>query len=155
MAIYPQFTLFKTTNTGSGGVGPNLVSFGANDAADDVQLLDTDIQTPIAGQAPSSFVALEMTGVLGADATATLPTVADLVALFGVQGNGGQFGYVLRVINNSSANFAWTVSAGSDAAWTLIGTMTVAQHTFRDFLVEVDADGVTAGLISIGTGTYS
>jgi len=148
--VFPTFTWFKDS-----GEGPLFVSYGTNDATAATDLLTTDVQNPVEGEAPAFFVVLEMTGTLAAGAIASLPSVASLISLFNLQGNGGTFGYVLRVINSSSADFAWTIDAGGDANWTLVGTMTIAQNTTRDFLIELDTQGMTGALISVGTGTNS
>jgi len=44
-------------------------------------------------------------------------------------------------VNHSSANFAWTVT--TNTGWTLNGTMTVNQSTFRDFIMTITALGAT------------
>ncbi len=59
---------------------------------------------------------------------------------------------MLRVINQSSGNFAWTVTTAT--GWTLTGTMTVAQNTFRDFMVSFTSK-TAAVLTSVGTGSMS
>lgn len=150
MATYPTFAWYKASG-GSGGVGPFLPAYSVNAATANAVLTAAEVLGP-AGTAPAPFKALRMTGTLAAGRNAQLPTVASLIAAFGLSG-GGSFGGVLRVINASSANFAWTVT--TNTGWTLGGTMTVAQNTFRDFLVTVDANAGTATLQSIGTGTDS
>lgn len=95
-------------------------------------------------------VTLNMTGTLGAGGAATLPTVANLVTAVNNLVAGQT--YRLRVINSSSANFAWTVT--TNTGWTLTGTMSVAQNTWRDFYVTLTS-ATAATLVSIGVGTYS
>lgn len=95
-------------------------------------------------------VVLDLTGTLGGGAAITLPLVTDLVAALPNAAAG--MSYLLRVINDSSANFAWTVT--TNTGWTLAGTMTVAQATFRDFVVTLTSL-TTATLQQVGTGTTS
>ena len=96
-------------------------------------------------------VYLNLSGTLGGAANATLPTVAALAALFPNGVTAGQ-GYMLTIINSSSANYAWTVLTAT--GWTLTGTMTVAQNTTRTFIVNFTSASA-ATLTSVGTGTYS
>lgn len=93
---------------------------------------------------------LNMTGTLAAGAALTLPTVANLVSGMTTPIIGQS--WRLRVINSSSGNFAWTVTTAS--GWTLNGTMTVAQNTFRDFIVTLTSL-TTATLQQVGTGSTS
>lgn len=80
-------------------------------------------------------VILNMTGTLGAGAAVTLPTVAALVAAMTAAGITPTPGtsYELDIYNSSGANFAWTIT--TNTGWTLTGTMTVAQNTFRRCIV--------------------
>jgi hypothetical protein len=96
-------------------------------------------------------VYLNLSGTLGGAANATLPTVAALAALFPNGVTAGQ-GYMLTIINSSSANYAWTVLTAT--GWTLTGTMTVAQNTTRTFIINFTSASA-ATLTSVGTGTYS
>lgn len=94
---------------------------------------------------------LSLTGTLGAGAALTTPTATALIAALGGYGIVGNT-YVLRFINNSSANFAWTITAG--AGVTVTGTATVAQNVWREYLVTVTATGTPAvTLQNIGAGT--
>lgn len=98
---------------------------------------------------------LNLTGTLGAGAALTLPTVAVLLStLTPAQAVVGS-STILRVINSSGGAFAWTATTA--AGWTLSGTMTVAQNTWRDFIITITAVGATptATLQAIGTGTQS
>jgi hypothetical protein len=95
-------------------------------------------------------VTLNMTGAMGGDANAQLPTVANLVAAIPDAVAGAS--YKLRVINSSSANHVWTIT--TNTGWTPNGTMTIAQNTWRDFYVTLNSLS-TATLQSIGTGTFS
>jgi hypothetical protein len=96
---------------------------------------------------------LDLTGTLGAGAALTLPTVANLLASFTPNQQAVGSSIVLRVINHSSVAFTWTVT--TNTGWTLNGAMTVAQSTFRDFILNITAIGATptATLTQIGTGT--
>jgi hypothetical protein len=95
-------------------------------------------------------VTLNLTGTLGGDANAQLPTVANLVAAI-PNAVAGQ-SYKLRVINSSSANHVWTIT--TNTGWTLNGTMTIAQNTWRDFFLTLTTTSA-AVLQSVGTGTFS
>ena len=97
----------------------------------------------------TTIAIINMTGTLGAGAAVTLPTVVDLDAIQNAQVGDA---YILRVINSSSGAFAWTVT--TNTGWTLNGTMTVAQNTWRDFIVQFNST-TTATLTTIGVGTYS
>jgi len=94
-------------------------------------------------------VTINLTAVLGAGATYTLPTVAAVVAAFAANGIKVQVGssYKLRIANESSANFAWTLTADSGATWTLAGTsQAVAQHAVGEW--QVLFTSLTAGTMT-------
>lgn len=95
-------------------------------------------------------VTLNLTGTLAAGANATLPTVANLVAALPAPAAGQS--YKLRIINSSSGAFSWTVT--TNTGWTLNGTMTVADNTWREFYLTLTSL-TAATLQSVGTGTYS
>lgn len=97
-----------------------------------------------------SSVDLALTGTLGAGANAQLPTVAAMVAALHCPTVGTS--YRFRIINESSANYTWTVT--TNTGWTLTGTMTVAQNTWREFVVTLTSL-TAATLQSVATGTYS
>lgn len=100
--------------------------------------------------AGSQDVFINMTTNLGAGGTLNTPTAAQIIAAIPNARVG--MTYNLRIINSSAGNFAWTLTAGSNV--TLTGTMTIAQNTFRDFVVSVTgANAVTVQ--SVGTGTTS
>jgi hypothetical protein len=97
-------------------------------------------------------VVVNMTGTLGAGAALTLPTVASIIAAAPLPFVAGQT-YRLRVINSGGGAYAWTVT--TNTGWgTLLGTMTVNQNTWRDFIVTF-LSGNAMQLQSIGTGTNS
>ena len=97
-------------------------------------------------------VVLAMTGALGAGATATTDTAANIIAAIPLGQRYVGFTYKLRVVNESSGAFAWTVAGGTGV--TVTGTATVAQNTWREFIVTI-ASATTVTLQNVGTGTYS
>ncbi len=99
-------------------------------------------------------VFFNLTGTLAAGQALTLPTVANLIASLPsvVQQNPVGMTWQLRVINSSSGAFAWTVT--TNTGWTLSGTQSVAQNTFRDLVVTITS-ATTATIQSVGTGTQS
>ncbi len=100
-------------------------------------------------------VDLILSAALGAGATATLPTAAALVAA--IPGAYAGMSYDLFVSNASSGAFDWTMT--TNTGWTLSGTQTVAQNTWRKFVVtltNVTASSEAATFASTGQiGTYS
>jgi hypothetical protein len=126
----PSFTADLAYNTNTATSGTTLT--GANISAGQLE------------------VALAMTGTMGGDANAQLPTVANLVAAI-PNAVAGQT-YKLRIINQSSASHVWTIT--TNTGWTLNGTMTIAQNTWRDFYLTLTTTSA-AVLQSIGTGTFS
>lgn len=97
------------------------------------------------GGVPDTVV-LDLTGVLAAGANLTLPTAAALGALAGAF--VGQT-WILRLINNSSGAFSWTVLVNTGL--TLNGTVTVAQNTWREYLIRLTA--LNAAVVqNIGSG---
>ena len=97
-------------------------------------------------------VVLALTGALAAAANATTDTAANIVAALPSPSVGTT--YTLRVINESSGAFAWTIVGG--AGVTVTGTASIAQNTWRDFIVTVTAVATPAvSLQNVGTGTYS
>lgn len=98
---------------------------------------------------------LELTGTIGAGAALTLPTVATLLATLTPQQAVAGSTTGLRIGRGANGAFNWTVTANT--GWTLNGTQTIAQSTFRDFIVQITSVGATptATLTQIGTGTWS
>lgn len=96
----------------------------------------------------TTMVVLNMTGALGAGKALTVPSVATLVAAIPNAQPGTS--YLLRIINSSSGNFAWTVTTAT--GWTLTGTMTIAQNTYRDFILTLTSLSAVT-LQSVGVGT--
>lgn len=98
---------------------------------------------------------LELTGTIGAGQALTLPTVATLIAtLTPAQAVVGST-TVLRIGRGANGAFNWTVT--TNTGWTLNGTQTIAQSTFRDFIITLTNVGATptATLTQVGTGTWS
>jgi hypothetical protein len=98
-------------------------------------------------------VTLNLTGTLTAAANATTDTAANIVAAIPQAQRYVGFTYKLRVINSSSGAFAWTVVGGTGV--TVTGTATVAQNTWREFVVTLGASLTAVTLQNVGTGTYS
>lgn len=94
------------------------------------------------------FVVLNMTGTLGSGQNITLPTAANLAAA--IPNAVAGLTYVLRIINSSSANFAWTLANNS---WTFnVTTTTIAQNNWRDYLITLNTL-TTATIQALGGGT--
>lgn len=66
----------------------------------------------------------------------------------------GQVGvsWGLRIVNKGAGTFTLTTDGG--ATVTLVGTMTIPQNTFRDFVVRIDGANA-ASITTTGNGTYS
>lgn len=101
----------------------------------------TAATTLTAAQLTGGFVdvVLAMTGALAAAAVATTDTAKNIIAAIPQGQAYVGYSYKLRVINESSGAFAWTVSGGTGV--TVTGTATVAQNQWRDFIVKVTALG--------------
>lgn len=97
-------------------------------------------------------VTLAMTGTLTGGATLTTDTAANIIAAIPLAQRYVGYTYSLTLINESSAADSWTVAGGTGV--TITGTATVAQNTWREFLVTI-ASATTVTLQSIGTGTNS
>lgn len=95
-------------------------------------------------------VDLALTGALAAGSAITLPTVAALLLTMDGPTVGSTFR--LRITNRSSANFAWTVT--TNTGWTLAGTLTIAQNTWREFVVTITSTSAATAQ-SVAVGTYS
>jgi hypothetical protein len=141
-------------NPNNPSFGPALFPYGANvtGGVGYTTAANTSGFTATAAEIYSgSFeTILALTGTLAGAANLTLPTVASLVAAI----SNPQVGqtYTLRIINESAGAFAWTVV--TDTGWTLNGTMSIAQDTWRDFLVTLTSL-TAATLQNLGTGTFS
>ena len=98
---------------------------------------------------------LELTGTIGAGQALTLPTVATLLATLTPQQAVVGSTIILRIGRGATGAFNWTVT--TNTGWTLNGTQTIAQSTFRDFIITITSVGAspTATCTQIGTGTWS
>lgn len=106
--------------------------------------------TAAGNEAGAADCVLNLTGTLGAGANVQSDTAANIVAA--VPNARAGMSYKLRIINSSSANFAWTLTTNTGI--TLNGTMSMAQNTWRDFIVTLTS--LTAVAIqAVGTGTQS
>ena len=111
------------------------------------------VQTAANLTGSSIDVSLALTGALTAGANATTDTAANIVAAMPSPSVGTS--YKLCIINESSGAFSWTVVGGTGV--TVNGTATIAQNTWREFVVIVTAVGASPAvtLQNVGTGTYS
>lgn len=97
-------------------------------------------------------VVLAMTGTLAAGATATTDTAVNIIAAIPQAQRYVGFTYILRIVNESSGAFSWTIAGGTGV--TITGTATIAQNTWREYLVKI-ATTTTVTFQNVGTGTYS
>lgn len=133
----------NTWNRVAGGA-TRMAAFTTNTATTDATLAAANIS---GGRAS---VDLALTGGLAAGSALTLPTVANLLATMDGPTVGST--YRLRITNQSSGNFAWTVT--TNTGWTLTGTMTIAQNTWREFTVKITSTSA-ATLQNVAVGTFS
>ena len=104
---------------------------------------------------PAELGVLELTGTIGSGQALTLPTVATLISTLTPQQAVVGSSIALRVGRGATGAFNWTVT--TNTGWTLNGTMTIAQSTFRDFIITLTNVGTTptAVIQQVGTGTWS
>lgn len=105
--------------------------------------------------AGAADLTLNLSAVLAGAGALTTPSAAQIIGAIQAMTGGPVLPgttYNMRLINSSGGAFAWTVNPG--AGVTLLGTMTIAQNTWRDFYVTVGQNG-TVTLQSVGTGTFS
>lgn len=124
-------------------VGPNWTDMltGATQGLGGV-LLETNATTVSATASVANLIGaatatpdqifLSLTGATAGNTTLSLPTVAALEAQL-VGAVVGQ-SFKLRVRNVGSGN-QWTIGNAADNSWTLTGTMTIANNTWRDFVI--------------------
>lgn len=93
------------------------------------------------------LVVLNLTGTLAAAANVTTPTASAIWAAIG-NAQAGQ-SYVLRIINNSSGAYAWTLVGGTGV--TVSGTASVAQNVSREWLVTLTSSTAVT-MQNIGSG---
>lgn len=97
---------------------------------------------------------VNMTATLAGAGTLNTPTAAQILASLPPAAQVIGYSAVLRIINSSGGAFAWTVTAASGV--TITGTATIAQSTWRDFVLTVTAVGTPAvTLQAVGTGTQT
>lgn len=129
---------FASTKAGTievAGINPKKVDYLANTASAAATLTAASMTTG------DVMNIIDMTGSLSGGAALTLPTVAAyLAALPFANLNSGK---MVRVLNRSAGNFAWTLT--NNGSFVTVGTSTIAQTTFRDFdVIVVNGTSVTA-----------
>lgn len=97
-----------------------------------------------------SFVTIAQTGNASGNLTATLANATSTFS--GATNPVVGASWTLRLINESASAGNWTVANAT--GWSLFGTMSVNQNTWRDFVLTLTS-ATTANLQSVGTGTYS
>lgn len=137
--VYYCHAANKWTKQGS----VRLAGFKTNSATTDTTLNASDVSG-------HGAVDLALTGALAAGRACTLPLVADLALT--LDGLIVGTSYRLRICNQSSGNFAWTVT--TNTGWTVTGTMTIAQNTWREFVVTFTSL-TAATLQNVAVGTFS
>ncbi len=128
-----------------GNIPPGFV-YNTNNAIGSTTLTASNLEGSLGFQ----DVTLALTGALTGAANATLCTATALIS--GINNPFIGQSWRLRVINQSSITNTWTVTTNS--GWSLGGTMTIPQNTWRDYYVSITA-AASAGLQNIGTGTWS
>jgi hypothetical protein len=123
--------------------------------------LPNDQYSAVAGNTPLTLtgpqyagaldVTVQLTAALAGAGTVTTPTAVAIVAAIANPTIGET--YKLRIVNTSSGAFAWTQAAGTGV--TLTGTQTIAQNTWRDFLVTLTSLTAVAVQATGATGTAS
>jgi hypothetical protein len=122
----------------------------ANYSANSATASTTATAAQIAGT-NGGFVVLDMTGSLGAAGALTTPTAAAIIAQRPNLPDGRSF--VLRIINETAATNAWTLTAGSNV--TVTGTATIVAAAYTDFTVTLNKSLATPTVVfqRIGSGT--
>lgn len=126
------------------GSTKKTTAFKTNTATGDATLAAANISGGAAN------VDLALTGTLSGGANATLPLVTDVVATTPNLTVGNA--YRLRICNQSAGAFTWTVV--TNTGWTVTGTMTIAQNTWREFVVTFTSL-TAATLQNVAVGTFS
>jgi hypothetical protein len=138
---------FNCTATGAWTASPastKSAAFNTNAATASTTLTGANIT------GGTATVDLALTGALAGAANAQLPTVAQMIAAMHSPVVGTS--YRLRITNQSSGAFAWTVT--TNTGWTVTGTVTIAQNTWREFVVTLNSL-TTATIQNVATGTFS
>lgn len=128
------------------GVDKPAVAYGTNAAT-------TATTMTAAGMTAGQYMAVySLTGTFGGPANLTVDTVANVVAAlqsaYGSTFNPVGFAWIVRVLNITSQTQTLTTNTG----WTLTGTLTLSNNTFRDCLCTI-ATSTTATLQTVGLGT--
>lgn len=137
---------YLVTYTAAGAVTLQLVEINDNIPGAQFTTAALSVGTLAAGSITgAAFTVLRNTGATpGAQ---TVRTAAQMLADF----PGAQVGYsyMLRIINTGAGVFTLTADAGPTV--TITGTATVAQNTFRDYIVTFNT-ATTATIQSVGSG---
>lgn len=128
-----------TINQISGAAGSNL-AYTTNSATASTTVTAAQIA------ANGGQVYLDMTGSLGAAGTLTTPTAAQIIAQV-----PNATKYLLRVINETAATNAWTLTGGTGV--TVNGTATIAAASWTDFVGTINASAGTVTYQRVGSGT--
>lgn len=148
VAILPgSVATFNCTAAGAWNTMPASAKSAAFNTASNTTAFTATGAQVTGGTASVDFA---ITGTLAGAQNVTLPTVANLVLAMHSPTVGSSFR--LRIINESGGAFAWTVV--TNTGWTLTGTMSIAQNTWREFVVTLTSL-TTATLQSVAVGTYS
>lgn len=78
-----------------------------------------------------------------------LPDMSAVAALMGDAAPGQS--WALRIMNSGAGTL--TLTADTEATFTIVGTMTVAQDKYRDFLIQI-TNAWTATITSVGSGDF-
>jgi hypothetical protein len=147
--------LFAKTYTPATKVGAWVtLGVGGTGIAQVSQFTSLSGNTPLTLTGPNMAgaqdVFITLTATLAGAGTLNSATAAQIIAAI----PNPQVGmtYNLRIINASGGAFAWTLTTATGI--TLSGTMSIAQNTFRDFVVSYTGAGAVT-IQSVGTGTNS
>lgn len=124
------------------GINPKKSGLVANTASAAATL------TAVSVAGNDSFNVIAMTGSLSGGGALTLPTIAQVQAVLPFANINS--GFVMRIMNQSAGNFAWTLT--NNGSFVTSGTSTIAQTTFRDFAVGF-VNGTSAVATDMGGGT--
>ncbi len=94
---------------------------------------------------------LDMTGTLGGAGVLTTPTAALIIAQLPNAQNTASF--MVRIINETAATNAWTLTAGSNV--TVTGTATIAAAGYTDWIVTLDKANATPAVTFQRAGSGS
>ena len=138
---------FTCTKTGAWNTSPVSPKAVAYNTASNTSSFTATAANISGGTADVDFA---LTGTLAAAGVLTLPTVASIVGALHAATQGTT--YTLKIINQSAANFAWTVT--TNTGWSLTGNMVVPAGTWTEFaltltsLTAATLQYVNSGLVS-------